>query len=383
MALGSRKIGRSVLALLTVLAAGWLVASWLGSSGGARNGQRLNIDVAATKLDFGEQPPVERFQWTLPITNTTRQPLHVLEFEKSCECSDVVPRQLTLEPGEKRHVHLTLDLRPRDEDSLGAAARDFAVTIKPIIKGLPAQAPWQVTGQVVNPYLADPPYVDFRDSLVAGTPFRDTEVRVSGTQRLEHLNATCDAAMGEVTVESIANSDDFILRVKPNSSLPVGRHEFAIGLQGKTKDGLNLPSCQLRVFLEIVHDIAVSPPLAHFGALKVGATGTRDLVLVSRTESQFDFLGCELGNAKVQFEIAEVRGTTQVLRLSRLAELPGSQVERIAVRVRSELDGEVRGASAGSLLLRSRGEQRWLTEKHEGRRSDPVDDICIGHCRPC
>ncbi|MCH8045203.1 MAG: DUF1573 domain-containing protein, partial [Planctomycetes bacterium] len=130
------------------------------------------LEVDPEHLDFGEVWVQDKFQWTLPITNTSSEPVEVLEFRSSCNCLSIEPKTLVLAPGETSDVHLTLDLTTRNPEQAAKASRRFSVRIAPIITGGLAQyTGWEIQGQVRSVFTVVPLPIEFGRELVRGTPF--------------------------------------------------------------------------------------------------------------------------------------------------------------------------------------------------------------------
>lgn len=66
-------------------------------------------------LDFGLVWEDYEFRWIIPIENRGSEPFVIEEFWSSCNCSSVAPRSLTIPPGEKREIRLTLNLTSLDK----------------------------------------------------------------------------------------------------------------------------------------------------------------------------------------------------------------------------------------------------------------------------
>ena len=107
------------------------------------------LEVDAEHLDFGEVWVQDKFQWTLPIKNTSSDPVELVGFHVSCKCVSFEPASLVVEPAETAEVKLTLNLATQIPEQSTKASRPFLVRVVPIIKGgLPQYNGWDVRGRV-------------------------------------------------------------------------------------------------------------------------------------------------------------------------------------------------------------------------------------------
>ncbi len=78
-------------------------AYWIGSLNRASppsKPQRLSpIHIELASLDFGEVLENKRFTYTLRMENATQQPIHIAQFNTSCNCASIEPPSIDLPAG--------------------------------------------------------------------------------------------------------------------------------------------------------------------------------------------------------------------------------------------------------------------------------------------
>lgn len=187
------------------------------------------LKVAPERLDFGEVWVQDKFQWTLPITNTSSEPVEVLDIRSSCSCTSIEPTSLVIAPGATVDVKLTLDLTTLDPKEAAKDIRPFDMRVVPVIKGGLAQyTGWEVQGVVRNPLAFVPPSVDFGDDAVIqgkGSMTSGLVVEVTAHASTKALAVECDQAT--IQVEKVNQQESrFRLTVRPHNELPAGPFKF-------------------------------------------------------------------------------------------------------------------------------------------------------------
>jgi hypothetical protein len=145
--------------------------------------------------NFGEAWEDQRFVWKLPLTNTSPEPVRVLDVRTSCTCVSAEPRSFALQPGATRELTLVLDLTPRAIEKAGTV-RPFAVDVAVVTETdtlPPAPEKFSIKG-TVRPVLdvrpRDPAF-GTRSSHVQ--PPLPASFTVVPSTVLETLTAVCDS----------------------------------------------------------------------------------------------------------------------------------------------------------------------------------------------
>jgi hypothetical protein len=61
-----------------------------------------SVTVNAKALDFGCVSPTDAFRWVVPLKNATGSDLEISGFNRSCLCTEIHPKSLTLRAGKTR-----------------------------------------------------------------------------------------------------------------------------------------------------------------------------------------------------------------------------------------------------------------------------------------
>jgi hypothetical protein len=107
------------------------------------------LNVPVRTLSIGDVWESSAYPWTLPIKNTSDQPVEIEGIGTSCNCTTIEPSRFTIPAGSVREVRLKLDLTSHKEQPT-EATRDFSVSITPRIKGTERgrKEGWEVTARV-------------------------------------------------------------------------------------------------------------------------------------------------------------------------------------------------------------------------------------------
>ncbi|HZU36137.1 MAG TPA: DUF1573 domain-containing protein [Gemmataceae bacterium] len=162
------------------------------------------LAVPASSLDFGTVWETSAFHWYLPIQNRTRSDIHINEFEVSCNCIKVEPKQLLLQPGEKADVALTLDLTPRHYDEIGVAERPLRVQIRPHRLGDRFGSAWTLQGNVKSRLVLDTRALEFGEAPYDGGPPAWREVMATSFVPVRTLQVKAEPALALVEVAPVA-----------------------------------------------------------------------------------------------------------------------------------------------------------------------------------
>ena len=82
--------------------------------------------VADDQLDLGEVWESRDAVLTVPISNRTDKPIEILNFESSCDCGEISPRQLTVPANGTSNVTVKMDLTRRGSHQKQAVRRKLS-----------------------------------------------------------------------------------------------------------------------------------------------------------------------------------------------------------------------------------------------------------------
>lgn len=334
---------RQVAACLVVLTSFTLAGFWLGSRQDTSGATTGGLTIAEEALDFGEVWAQRDFQWTLPIHNRTGTDIEILDIRASCQCALVDPRSCVIPAGRAVPVRLELDLTTADLEEASRPSRPFDVELLPVVKGRSTgEVRWRVEGRVHRyPLVLSPPFLDFGESLVQGSPSPRGIVNVKCSQPVTSLTAQCDESLAAVRVrQPDKGRGEFQVEVSPRSNLSKGKHDFTVDLKAVLKDGKRereLPALPLRVTVHVTSGVQVVPRNIMFGGAKVGEI-VEDTVTFSSRAKGFVVSEVERGAAD-SFEVTPIGESQDGARLFRVLQRVskvGFQRSEVAFLVREE-----------------------------------------------
>lgn len=247
------------------------------------------LAVPSEQLNFGTAWEQPQFPWTLTIRNTSSRRVDIEYFSKTCTCAVIEPKSLTLEAGESRDLHLTINLkRTRIPES---AESPFAIEIVPFerLETGPARAlnSFQVEGRVryAIQYLSVPELGTHSEDA---QPLPAVRLGLQSLLRLANLAVASTDSRFKVKVDgAIDPGHSFALVVSPNERLPVGPIQFDVTITPELPGGERAPALVVPVRGRIVGDIQASPLSVIFGSRPVGESLEETITLTSLTGQEF------------------------------------------------------------------------------------------------
>jgi hypothetical protein len=105
----------------------------------ANSTPRAAVVVDPSALDFGTVWESEQFDWTIPMRNTSREPVKITSLLTSCHCTTVDNAGFEIPVGGTHRVPLKLDLRRVSGDNDSRSDRPFAVNVISQVSGIQGQ----------------------------------------------------------------------------------------------------------------------------------------------------------------------------------------------------------------------------------------------------
>jgi hypothetical protein len=137
-------------------------------------------------------------------------------------------------------------------------------------------------GVVKKAVVADPPALDFGESLVSGEPFAARFVRVKALVPIEGLWAEVEPASLGITTVHRPQRNQYHIELNPNPELPVGPIRGEIRLTPTMPGGDALPRLVVPVTGHVVQAVVADPSSIVFGSRPVGATVEQTFTLRAR-----------------------------------------------------------------------------------------------------
>jgi hypothetical protein len=325
--------------LVATAGAFWVIASGyvlLAEFWESRKTPLPPLSIEAASLDFGSVWNSERFEWTVPIRNTSRLEIHVDRLEGSCTCTLVAPSSFVLKPGEEVRVKLRYDLFSRTRPN-GDSIVPFDDALSAYVNGDEQPlARWHVRGHVKNAFACKPSALDFGDSLVEGRPYPTRTIDVTCFQSCRNVEVSADErTMAVVAKNPSGDGVHFQVAVAPGATLDSGTHKIKLSLGAVLRSGERTPHVSLPVEVRILPDLKVLPSLAHFGELKVGDSREETIVLASRSGRSFDVQNFDSANKNLEIvPVASNDAGAKVFRVRLTSSTLGSENTEARFKIR-------------------------------------------------
>ena len=256
------------------------------------------LEVDPEHLDFGEVWVQDKFQWTLPITNTSSEPVEVLEFRTTCACTSIEPKSVVIPAGETVAIQLTVDLTTVIKS--GVTAEDvepFSMRVVPLLRnGLAQYSGWELKGRIMSPIVGGLPLLVFDDEVIAGAVPASATITIRCRQFVEGID--CErSSNGNIASVRIERVDElkavYALSVTLSPNTPPGTLTERLMLNFTTANGQHMPSVPLSIRARVVSDIQLSPPEIALGRMAVSALAEETVTVSSRSGRPFVIESCD------------------------------------------------------------------------------------------
>lgn len=155
----------------------------------------------------------------------------------------IEPKSFVIEPGERRELHLQIDLTKQTKPS-----GEVSVPLYPRLKAMPGTElekrrppEWTVKGRVRRILRLDRS-VDLGRHSELSQPVPNRSIPIEILVPLESLSAECNLANFSASVELSPPGEGMtVLRLKQTATLPVGAFHGTIALKAVRKGGKPLP----------------------------------------------------------------------------------------------------------------------------------------------
>jgi len=164
------------------------------------------LTVPANKLNVGEVWETKNAQFLLPIMNSTNRPLEIQDFESSCDCGEITPRNVKLPPGGTATVTVTMNLLPRTNRQLGMARRQFGTAVKPILATGEKVEPLTIKGVAKSWVTLNYLHIHFGDANIAGQPAITRRVIATAYVPLDSISAATESDSLSVAVTKLPDA---------------------------------------------------------------------------------------------------------------------------------------------------------------------------------
>lgn len=255
------------LAAISVLGLACAAAYWVGSVSSSAP-PNAGLRIPADRLHFGQTWQNISFPWDLPIENPGTERIVIERFSTSCQCLSLEPTTLTLAPGERATLRLSLDLT-RFLRGTGEV-KDFGVKIVPHIQGSVNLEPgWTIEGRVRDCLSLPIATVDFGYELVQGESFPSRPLKVLAHAMVKELSAVNNQKA--FTVKAVHNNErEFELQITPQAGVGVGYFASEIEIEAILSDGTRSTAARAGVKGMVRRPVGFVPEALHLGIRTVG-----------------------------------------------------------------------------------------------------------------
>jgi len=269
-----------------------LMRGWFRDESPPATASEPVLAVPARELDLGRVYETKAYEHTLHITNRTTRPLTILRFEKSCDCLGISPEsQVTLQPSDTRRFTVKLSLvagAARPPTGEGEPFEVRLAAVHSVDGGVEATTAWSLKAVVVPTIRIRPGAISF-GSQSERQSVLERVLEIEAADGIERLD--CESPpFWEVAIareEGNSASRRFRATLRSKGQLTVRTIADAIQLTPVNRDGERLPSKEIRIAGEIVHDVVAIPREIHHGRQPCGMTVVEAIRLRSLTDRPF------------------------------------------------------------------------------------------------
>lgn len=225
---------------------------------------------------------------TLPITlrNPTWRAIHVTEFRASCNCTSVVPAEVSVPARSTTQVAVTIKLVPGSHGWNDQGQAEFAVDIEPIYANSLGKRvqPWRLKIPLKTSF-DHPGTWRWQEEVVRGEEVV-MELPVKMFDICGDLQLVDSPSYGTASVQIDHARRKVVFRYVPHGDQPAGDRHDRLVVQPFDKHGQPLPRVPLPITFHVVPSVAVDPPVLTRLADR-GSQVTWNIRLLSRRNRPF------------------------------------------------------------------------------------------------
>lgn len=314
------------------------------------------LEVSAEDLDLGWI-----YQGSLSskieIFNVSRKQVELTQIAGSCGCLAVETLPLTLPPGGRRDVRITLDVPTASYPH----NKSFRTRLLPVVKGYRSVAPvWELKGRVRQLVTVSPELVRFKEGLVRGRPFPGKDVEIACATPLASLEVEGGEGMATLRMRK-ASETLYILSIQPLSTLPPGSFSFSVTLTACLPSNETIRITSPKVLGWVSQEVAASPRALHWGAVPVGRRLKSCVALRSLVGKPFTIESVIPDSSDTEVRWENLGDGDKKLYITHHAVATGEQEHKLLVRVAGD------GAETLDLTIKL----RYCGVKTHDQRSSP------------
>lgn len=272
-----------------------------------------------TSHNFGTVAKGSKTEYRFEFRNLYKEPVHVVGVRTSCGCTSPVVTKKDLATHETAEVVATFNTRT----FLGQHGATLTVTFD---KPYYAEVQLRVAGHIRGDVTFEPPFIDLgnvdlgkgaerkiRVTRVGATPWEISDVR-SG-------NPNFEVVLSQPLKTSAQTVYDLTMRLKPDA--PAGYVKGQLMLVTSDPRAGQIP---MDVEGRVVAEVTVSPQLLALGAVAVGDTVTKNVVV--RATREFCITGIQCDDGCLTCEPKTTPAKVHILPVTFQAGGPAGRIER-------------------------------------------------------
>jgi hypothetical protein len=325
-----RNIFVPIIAMVAIGAGALAIRAMLSSPKAESADPQALLYIAPEQLQLAGVWEDDRFIRDLIIENREPNPVEIEKFSFTCSCSSIEPPSLTLQPGDRRNVRLTIDLTASARGGGEAGVLVTALLKAGSLGGKRYGPEWLVTGRIRRAVTVARTFELGRYSELAA-PLGPWTIPVRALVPLDKVSAQCDLRGISVSVRPPdAGSADYSIALQANARLPIGDLEGEVTLNLVGKGGESIPARRVLIRGAVVPDIESEPSIVQVGVRRIGESFAEEIALRSLT-------GRKLGRARAEADgqglKVEPIGAGNRFLIRQTVVQPGTQVNRVRLFV--------------------------------------------------
>jgi hypothetical protein len=258
---------------------GALAAGSLGTRAEFPTVNGLYIDPGS--LDVGEVWEDPEYHVPLTVKNLGSQTQTIVDFQPSCHCVDIEPRNLIVPANQSVRLTVALDLTRRTPDQVGLARRPLLVSLRPVFQGdFGAASGWELRASVRSRVSLESAQIAFADQCTRGGTAVWRKVKATAHFPLERLEVYAPPEIADVRSEPLAHDPGkYIILVSPRPSLPAGPFQFQVQVDAVEAGGSTHRCASIEAYGEMQPPVQVFPRMLLLGEHRVGTRVEADVCL--------------------------------------------------------------------------------------------------------
>ncbi|MCU0704415.1 MAG: DUF1573 domain-containing protein [Fimbriiglobus sp.] len=238
----------------------------------------VSLYIPPAELNFGDVWEQDSLSWPVTIENRSESTKEITRLSGSCTCQSFSPTTLTLQPGERKRVEVTLNLRPDRSRASSEPTVRFETRMWATVKGEPNDISWSLGG-TVRSAVRCPDRLDLgRISELAPDKGR-IEFWIETFAESAQVDVRADTPVVRI---DLTHQDRWTkVTVTPERGLARREYSTSLTLSPVRDDGTTLPAVHIPLRFEVGPDVVAVPAVVNFGDRTFGEEVSETVTLTS------------------------------------------------------------------------------------------------------